>query len=375
MKRLSPFFILLLTVNLLGGQGTAQGQAAPPSPDLSVQSRTALVSPIASTTTLQPLTQPTRWTAAAAPLASNAAFTLTAAAGSGASYSQVSSTVFELSGLEVSGLGNAGNAALEQELRANFRALQTLGDSQSRTVSLEIAGATPAGTEIVTRWSEKAEGGEAEVWLRQLLLSGGLRGPVQPSSPDPAQAARYALLPASDLARLSLLNSAPYGTPLSAGKRVAGKSEQDVASLFAALLSAAPALSDWHLPLPSGKLPPLTVTSERTYQGQNSRGDYLFQVQGKAQPWTQTLTGEGSTLTLEVPDMAQMSQAVYRADGLPASAFEFSTLQLQVTAQRGAVQVRFAVQMRTTSALRPVGNPNPVGSPVSRIIRLSVGHG
>lgn len=374
MKRLSPFFTLLLTVTLLGlvGWGTTQAQAAPPSTDLSVQGRSTLLNPI---TPVQPLTQPTRWSVATSPLTGRAeAFNLTAPAGSSAPYSQVSSTVFELSALEVSGLGNVGNAALEQELRADFRSLQGMGDSQSRTVSLDIAGVTPAGTEITTRWKEQAADKEAEVQLRQLLLAGGLRGPVQPSSPDSALAARYALLPASDLARLSLLDSAPYGTPLSAGERVTGTSKQALSPLFTALLNAVPALADWNLPTPSSSsLPPLTVTSERVYQGQNSRGDHLFQTQGKAQPWTYTLKGNGSNVTLEVPDMAQMSQAVYRADGLPGSAFEFSTLQLQVTAQHGAAQVRFAVQVRTTSALRPAGNPS--GSPVSRLIRLPVGNG
>lgn len=364
-RRAAP--ALLLAATLLGGRGAAQTlPPVEPVQPLSVQGRSGLVgSPL-------PLPEPTRWTAATLG-AGDKAFGLSAPTGASAALSQVSSTVFELSALEVSGLGNAGNAALEQELRANFAALGTLGDSQGRTVRLDVLSVTPAGTEVVTRWTEALPGplpglqpsgsgpakAKAEVRLRGLLLAGGLLGPVQPSSPNPALEARYALLPADELSRLSLLGGAPYGTPLSAGERVSGVSEQNLLPLFTALLGAAPALQSWNLPAlaqAGATLPPLTVQSERVYQGQNSRGDNLFQTQGRAQPWKQTLSGNGGSLTLEVPDMAQMSQAVYRADGLPGSAFEFSTLQLQVTAQNGAAQVRFAVQVRTTSALRPIGN-------------------
>ncbi|GHG00532.1 hypothetical protein GCM10017783_10780 [Deinococcus piscis] len=316
----------------------------------------------------------TRWNAATLQ-PSQAAFELKAPAGTGVTLTQVGSTVFELSGLEVSGLGNAGNAALEQQLRANFQALDALGESQSRTVSLQVLSRSPAGTELITRWSDTPGTGTStpaqEVQLRQLLLPGGVRGPVEVSSPDPALAARYRLLGSAELESLSPEAAAPYGTVLEAGDRVSGLSQQPVLPLFRAALGVAPALRDWALPdlssaeVSSAELPALEVRRERVYQGQNSRGDFLFQTQSRAQPWQQTVQGPAgipapdagrSSLTLEVLDMAQMSQAVYRADGLPHSAFEFSTLQLQVTARRGAATVRFTVQVRSTSALRPLGN-------------------
>ncbi|ADY25437.1 hypothetical protein Deipr_0264 [Deinococcus proteolyticus MRP] len=314
----------------------------------------------------------TRWNASALP-AGDPAFELKAPAGTGVTLLQVGSTAFELSKLEVSGLGNAGNAALEQELRAGFRALDTLGQSQGRTVNLQVLSRTPAGTELTTRWTETPEvtapapaSGTPDLQLRQLLLPGGVRGPVEVSSPDPVLAARYRLLGSAELESLSPAAGAPYGAALSAGERVSGLGQQPVLPLFQAALGAAPALRDWALPdLSRAELPPLDVRRERVYQGQNSRGDFLFQTQSRAQPWRQVLEGPQSvqepgtgrsTLTLEVLDMAQMSQAVYRADGLPHSAFEFSTLQLQVTARSGAAEVRFTVQVRSTSALRPVGS-------------------
>ena len=304
----------------------------------------------------------TRWTPLTNLTGNQDLFELNAAAGTSVTLSQVSSTVFELSSLEVTGLGNAGNAALEQELRANFRALADLGQSQSRTVQLTVRSRTAAGTELLTRWSDPAlvpapsSAGTPDVQLTQWLLPGGLSGPVQVSSTDPQQAARFRLLGSSELDRLSPLAGAPYGTARRAGERVSGVQEQALLPLFAAVLGPVTALGEWSLPSLSGaNLPPLELRLERVYQGQNSRGDHLFQTQGRAQPWQQSLEAGGSRLTLEVPDSAQMSQAVYRADGLPHSAFEFSTLQLQVTAQQGAAQVRFTVQVRTTSALRPAG--------------------
>ncbi|WP_261663185.1 hypothetical protein [Deinococcus sp. Marseille-Q6407] len=317
----------------------------------------------------------TRWAVPApgAAAASDAAFSLKAPAGTSVTLSQLSSTVYELSGLEVSGLGNAGNAALEQELRSGFRALDALGQSQSRTLQLSVLSQTPAGTELSARWSGGLPGAgkpddarptdagtdtpaAPDLRLSQLLLPGGVRGPVQLSSTNPAMAARTQLLGSAELEQLSPLAEAPYGAALSAGGRTAGASEQALLPLFSAVLNAAPALNDWALPALSGAaLPPLDIRRERVYQGQNSRGDHLFQTQSRAQPWRQTLQSGSSSLTLEVLDMAQMSQAVYRADGLPHSAFEFSTLQLQITARSGAAQARFTVQVRSTSALRPAG--------------------
>lgn len=386
--------LLVLAAALLGTQGA--GQQAPderspallapaaPAPAFSAQNRsgTSLTLPAPSFRPSLIQVGETRWNAAALP-ASDPMFELSAPAGTSVTLSQVGSTVFELSELEVSGLGNAGNAALEQQLRAGFRALDTLGQSQSRTVQLQVLSRTPAGTELSTRWSGDpsalaeptnpagpAPGADPgtgnasapELQLRQLLLPGGVRGPLEVSSLDTTLAARYRLLDRSALQSLSPEAAAPYGAVLDAGERVSGLGQQPVLPLFRAALGAAQPLQDWTLPdLSRAELPPLDVRRERVYQGQNSRGDFLFQTQSRAQPWQQSLEGAAGTpggrssLTLEVLDMAQMSQAVYRTDGLPHSAFEFSTLQLQITARSGAASVRFAVQVRSTSALRPLG--------------------
>lgn len=386
--------LLCLAAPVLGTQGAAQvtptGQApaisepAAPEPvapvqPFSAQSRSAAPqaggpeqsSALPGTTSFAGAT---RWNTPAL-AASSPAFELEAPAGTSLTLSQVGSTVYEVSGLEVSGLGNAGNAALEQQLRAGFAALDALGQSQSRTVTLQVLSRTPAGTELSTRWADTDVPGTTgttqsgtpapEVELRQLLLPGGVRGPAEVSSPDPVLAARYRLLGSAELLALSPEAAAPYGTVLDAGDRVSGLSQQPVLPLFRSALAAAPALNDWALPdLSSAEAPPLDVRRERVYQGQNSRGDFLFQTQSRAQPWQQTFQGPAtgapdagrSSLTLDVLDMAQMSQAVYRADGLPHSAFEFSTLQLQITARRGAAEVRFTVQVRSTSALRPLGS-------------------
>src|SRR5699024_8575632 len=98
-------------------------------------------------------------------------FGVNAAAGTQLSYVQVQSTVLELSELEVSGLGNAGNAALEQQLRTALLApngLAALGKSESRNLSLSVSSKTPAGTVLTTRW--QAPNG-ADVTLTQTLLA------------------------------------------------------------------------------------------------------------------------------------------------------------------------------------------------------------
>ncbi|UFA50333.1 hypothetical protein [Deinococcus radiophilus] len=290
-------------------------------------------------------------------------FSVAAPVGTQVGLTQVSTAIYELSDLEVSGLGNAGDAALGQQLRAEFRTLAELGQSQSHALELAVLNRSPAGTELAIRWTEgSALSTEAEsrlqptVQLSQLLLPGGLRGPVQVSSPDAATQARYRRLPPSALDRLNISADAPYGLPLSAGERISVPAQRPVDELFRDVLSSIPALNDWALPSPA-ELPVLDLRREQVYQGQNSRGDHLFQTQGSALPWQQQLKGSsGSQLTLEVVDMAQMSQAVYRSDGLPHSSFEFSTMHLRVTAQSGAARVSFTVQLRFTSALRPVGS-------------------
>lgn len=299
-------------------------------------------------------------------LSNESRFEVRAAAATSLTLSQVSSTIYELSGVEVTGLGNAANAALEQELRGQLQNLQDLGESQGRTARLTVERRTPAGTEISTRWAEGAgtEGaaGEGAASLTELLLPGGAGGAVAVSPRSVSDGVSSSI--SSWAALPSLLQGAPYGAALVAGDRVSSVTEQALGGTFGQLLAAAPALISWNLPRPeTAGLPPLQITQERVYQGQNSRGEYLFQTQSHAEPWQQTLggarneKGEQGRLTLEVLDMARMSQAVYRADGLPASSFEFSTLQLQITAQQGAAQVRFTVQVRSTAAVRPLGTP------------------
>ncbi|MFC6616565.1 hypothetical protein [Deinococcus radiophilus] len=217
-------------------------------------------------------------------------FSVAAPVGTQVGLTQVSTAIYELSDLEVSGLGNAGDAALEQQLRAEFRTLAELGQSQSHALELAVLNRSPAGTELAIRWTEgSALSTEAEsrlqptVQLSQLLLPGGLRGPVQVSSPDAATQARYRRLPPSALDRLNISADAPYGLPLSAGERISVPAQRPVDELFRDVLSSIPALNDW-ASLALRSCPSWTCAGSRCIRARTRGATICFRRRGRLCP-------------------------------------------------------------------------------------------
>jgi len=258
--------------------------------------------------------------------------------------------------VQISGKGGTKSSAAElTQFRAQMQ--QGLGAAQTLTgkTFFRVQGRAADGTTTLLASTALSLPGQPAMTIRltQTVAPDGAAQITRAESDNPQlQAVLSTLSPEALKVQFSKGSdlSEVYGQPLTVGQprtRIGTLDGQALMGGLAASMGSAAALGKI-------KASPLTVQSTTTYQGVNAAGQYVFNLRSTAQPWSLSLDGLGSesglvSMNMELLDLAQSGQSLYRRDGLPVAQTLTQTIRMRMTTQTADIgQIQVVLRMTQT---------------------------
>lgn len=302
--------------------------------------------------------------------ASSAATTLSLTAPVGASVALTSTVQSRITLEELQVSGPDGRQASEAELaerRADFqRSMGAAAQPTSVKSFYRVQGRAADGTvTLLTSVVTNVPGqGAVTVRLTQTVAQDGRTQITRVESDHPeVQAVLQRLAPGVLRAQTSAGGGDPlslYGQTFTPGQTRTQTVTVDAQALLGSLFGALSLSSSLGTgnPLGSVKASPLTVRTTTTYRGTNAAGQRVFDASGSAGNWTVELGDLNDrsaplALRLDLLDLTQSGQSVYRPDGLPAGQSTTQTLRMRMTMTGpGGSRVQMLLRLNQTTQTR-----------------------
>lgn len=238
--------------------------------------------------------------------------------------------------------GQKMSAAEQAQLRAELsRGLNASAQAVTGKTFYKVQGRSADGTVTLLTSTVVSVPGQASITIRltQKVAPNGQTQFTGIDSDNPGvKAALSGLSPEILQGQMSGSGALTglYGQSFAVGQTRTQTNTLDAQGLLGGLLGSLTAGMKEAEVLGKIKATPLTVQTKTTYKGLNASKQHVFFQNSTARPWTIEL-GDPSSKTapmhikMELLDLAQSGQSLYRPDGLPAAQTLTQTMRMRMT--------------------------------------------